>query len=66
VFTESLPSNDRKDIHTDTLTDEKGFMKDAVEMGSGAMIYTPSYMKIGSGIQKLTGGHRHTDTHIAW
>jgi hypothetical protein len=31
-------------------------MKYAVEMGSGAMVYTPSFMKIGSGIQKLIGG----------
>jgi hypothetical protein len=31
-------------------------MKYVVEMGSGAMIYTPSYVKIGSGIQKLKGG----------
>jgi hypothetical protein len=29
-------------------------MKYAVEMGSGAMIYVPSFIKIGSGIQKLT------------
>jgi hypothetical protein len=28
-------------------------MEYAVEMGSGAMIYTPSFMKIGSNIQKL-------------
>jgi hypothetical protein len=28
-------------------------MKYAVEMGSGAMIYIPSFIKIGSGIQKL-------------
>jgi hypothetical protein len=34
-------------------------MKYAVKMGSGAMIYIPSFMKIGSGIQKLIGGtHR--------
>jgi hypothetical protein len=34
-------------------------MKYAVEMGSGAMIYIPSFTEIGSGIQKLTGGiHR--------
>jgi hypothetical protein len=26
----------------------------AAEMGSGAMIYIPSFMKIGSDIQKLT------------
>jgi hypothetical protein len=30
-------------------------MKYAVEMGSGAMKYVPSLMRIGSGI------HRHTD-----
>jgi hypothetical protein len=29
-------------------------MKYAVEMGSGAMIYIPSFIKIGSGILKLT------------
>jgi hypothetical protein len=38
-----------------------------VEMGSGAVIYVPSFIKIGSGIQKLLRGdtqtHRHTDTH---
>jgi hypothetical protein len=31
-------------------------MKQAAEMGSGAMIHIPSFIKIGSGIQKLTGG----------
>jgi hypothetical protein len=37
-------------------------MKYATEMGSGAMIYIPSFIKIGSGIQKLMdrGIHRHT------
>jgi hypothetical protein len=35
-------------------------MKYAVEMGSGAMICIPSFIKIGSGIQKLKGGiHGH-------
>jgi hypothetical protein len=33
-----------------------GFMKYAVEMSSGAMIYIPSSVKTGSGIQKLIGG----------
>jgi hypothetical protein len=28
-------------------------MKNAFGMGSGAMIYIPSFIKIGSGIQKL-------------
>jgi hypothetical protein len=38
-------------------------MKYAVEMGSGAMIYVPSFIKIGSGIQKLIRGiHGHTDS----
>jgi hypothetical protein len=30
-------------------------------MGSGAVIYVPSFIKIGSGVQKLIGGY--TDTH---
>jgi hypothetical protein len=35
-------------------------------MGSGAVIYIPSFIKIGSGIQKLIGGiHRHTHTQTA-
>jgi hypothetical protein len=38
-------------------------MKYAVEKGSGAMIYIPNSIKIGSGTQKLIGGiHRHTDS----
>jgi hypothetical protein len=37
-------------------------MKYAVEMGSGAMIYIPGFIKIGSGIQELIGG----DTQTAW
>jgi hypothetical protein len=36
-------------------------MKYAVQMGSDAMIHIPSFIRIGSGIQKLIGGaHRHT------
>jgi hypothetical protein len=38
-------------------------MKYAVEMGAGAVIYVPSFIKIGSGVKKLVGGggiHRHT------
>jgi hypothetical protein len=32
-------------------------------MGSGAVIYIPGFIKIGSGVQKLIGGiHRHTHT----
>jgi hypothetical protein len=36
-------------------------MQCAVEMGSGAMIYIPSFIKIGSGIQRAAG--RGTQTH---
>jgi hypothetical protein len=40
-------------------------MKYTVEMGSGAMIYISSFIKIGSGIQKLIDGiHRHTQTAL--
>jgi hypothetical protein len=36
-------------------------MKDVVEMGSGAIIFIPGFIKIGSAIQKLIRGiHRHT------
>jgi hypothetical protein len=40
-------------------------MKYTIYMGSGAMMYIPSFMKIGSGIQKLIRGreiHRETDS----
>jgi hypothetical protein len=40
-------------------------MEYAVEMDSGAMMYIPSFVKIGSGIGKLLGGggiHKHTDS----
>jgi hypothetical protein len=39
-------------------------MKHAVQIGSDAMIYTPSLRKTGSGIQKLMGRgvHKYTDT----
>jgi hypothetical protein len=37
-------------------------MKHAIEIASGVMIYIPSFIKTGSGIQKLKGvKHRHTD-----
>jgi hypothetical protein len=39
-------------------------MKYAVEMGSGDMIYIPSFIKIGSGIQKLIGGDTHTGSKV--
>jgi hypothetical protein len=37
-------------------------MKYAVQMGSGAIIYTQSLIKTGSGIQKFTGGDSQTPT----
>jgi hypothetical protein len=40
-------------------------MKYVVEMGSGAMITTSRFIKIGSAIQTLIGGiHRHTDNIV--
>jgi hypothetical protein len=36
----------------------------AVEKGSGAMIYMPNFIKIGSGIAKLIRGLMNTQT--AW
>jgi hypothetical protein len=40
-------------------------MKYAIEMGSDAMIYIPTFIIIGSGIQKLIGWiHRDTDTMV--
>jgi hypothetical protein len=44
-------------------------MKYAIHMASDAMMYIPSFIKIGSGIQKLIGGymqgHRHYGDHIS-
>jgi hypothetical protein len=39
-------------------------MKYAYEMGSGAMIYIPDFIKIGTGIQKLMGGYTDTDSKL--
>jgi hypothetical protein len=39
----------------------EGFMRNAVEMGSGAMIYILSFIMIGFGIQKFIWGG-YTDT----
>jgi hypothetical protein len=49
--------------YTCRLTDcWEGFMKYAVEMDSGTMIYIPSSTKNSSGIQNLIGRiYRHTD-----
>jgi hypothetical protein len=37
-------------------------MKCAVEMGSGAMIYIPSFINIDTGIQKFMGGGGFKET----
>jgi hypothetical protein len=39
----------------------EGFFNYVIEVGSGAVIHVPSFIKIGSGIQKLIGGI-HTQT----
>jgi hypothetical protein len=41
-------------------------MRYAIEMGSGAMTYIPSFIKIGSGIQKLMWGGGFTDTQTGY
>jgi hypothetical protein len=41
-------------------------MKYAAEMGSGAMIYVPSFMKSGSGNQKLIGAGEGIHRLTAW
>jgi hypothetical protein len=47
------------------ITDERDSFSYAAEMGSGAVLYIPSFIKICSGIQKLMGGiHRHTDSKV--
>jgi hypothetical protein len=51
------------DAHVDRLMCEE-FMKYAVEMGSGAIIYIPSFVKISLATQKLIGGY--PDTQTAW
>jgi hypothetical protein len=55
-FTEHLPSNDRRDAHTDTDLWE-GFMKYTVEMGS---FHADWFMHS----KVNTGGFK--DTHTAW
>jgi hypothetical protein len=52
-------------IHTQTNHRREGLTKYFVEMCSGAMICIKSFVKIGSGIQKLTRDiHGHTDSIV--
>jgi hypothetical protein len=62
VFAEPLPSNDSGYAYINTDRWE-GFMKYAIEMGSCAMKYIPSFLKIVSVIQKLMGGSK-TDSMV--
>jgi hypothetical protein len=48
-----------------TITGGRDLMKYATEMVSGGKIYIPSFIKIGSGIQKSLWGHTYTDTQTA-
>jgi hypothetical protein len=43
-----------------------GIFEVTVEIGSGAMIYIPSFIKTGSGSPKVIaeGIHRHTDSMV--
>jgi hypothetical protein len=63
-FTELLPKNGREiRIYVDTDRWE-GFMKFAVGMGPSAMIYVPSFMKVGLGIRKLIGEIRRNTAYF--
>jgi hypothetical protein len=53
-----LPNNDRGYTYRHQINGRD--MKYAVEIGSGAMIHIPSFIKIGSGIQKLIRGYTET------
>jgi hypothetical protein len=58
-LTKQLPSNDHGNSHRHTDWSEE-FLQYAAETGSGVMIYIPSFMRTGWGIQKSIGGiHRH-------
>jgi hypothetical protein len=39
-------------------------MKYAAEMGTGPMLYIPSFIQIGSGTQKLWGIHKEADSMV--
>jgi hypothetical protein len=65
VFTKPLPSNDKGEYTYKHADRWEGFMKYADELGTIPMIYKPSFIKIGSSIQKLIRGvHRHTDSML--
>jgi uncharacterized RmlC-like cupin family protein len=52
-------------IHTETHRLIGEIYEIAVEMGSGAMIYIPNFIKIGSGINRLIRGiHIESDSMV--
>jgi hypothetical protein len=58
IFTEPMPSNDsEKHSHTDWW---EGLTKYVVEMGLGATLYMPNFVKAGSDIQKVIRGFIHS------
>jgi hypothetical protein len=57
-----LPSNDGE--YNRGTDGWEGFMKYAVEMDSGAMIYIPTFIKFGSCTQKLIGEDTQTDSMV--
>jgi hypothetical protein len=64
-FTVPLHSTDRRATHTDTQTYGRYLWNTPMKWGSGAVVYIPSIMKIGSGIRKLMGWkfiQRHRDS----
>jgi hypothetical protein len=66
VFTKPSPSSDGGGgggIHIRAHRLLGGIMKFAIEMGSGAMIYIPIFIKIGSGIPKLIRGNTHSSKY---
>jgi hypothetical protein len=66
IFTEPMPSNN-SGIHMQTYRLGGGFMEHVTEMGTGAMIYIPSFIKTGLDIQKLMEGEGgFTDIQKAW
>jgi hypothetical protein len=64
-ITEPLPSNDWGYTYRHTCWLE-GFMNYAFEMGSGAMVYIPSFVKAGWFCHSKFDGviHRHTDSMV--
>jgi hypothetical protein len=67
MFTRSLPSNERKVTFCLCLArlgegETERETKYTLEIGSGAMVYIPSFIKICSDIQRVVGGdsHRHS------